>query len=369
MPGPDFWLNPSGVANQAQAFADWAKLAGDASRWVRDRPITDIARFPAYSRGANAAIAIRISLIDWFEHLEAVLIGVDGKLRSVAKEGAAIDMDLQAELDALEPQTYLGYDSLPSGSGKLLDLEDRVDEDFWVWPVNGGGIPFYCDRGGYQHLNVTPGTLVPDDLLSPSQWVDTVLDWIGAQTLAEDVLEAFGGRWADLYQFADTLGGLSQFVAEMHQYLTLQVGYLDILWQGFAANSAQLYFQDLLSALDEAAGLLSDAAAVFRRYTEGVENAAAIITDQMHSLADAVIFAAIAAALGTATIETAVGGAIGYSAAGLALLRCYVILSEVRGTLQNLVTLADIVVTLADVNAPLELFTVNVPIPAMEDAP
>jgi hypothetical protein len=369
VPGPDFWLNPSGVANQAQAFADWGRLAGDAARWVRDRPLTDVAQYPVYSRGANAAIAIRVSLIDWFEHLENVLQGVDAELRSVAQEGESIDLELQADLDALDPQTYLGFDTLPGGSGELLDPEDRVDEDFWVWPVNGGGIPFYCDLGDYSHLNIVSGSLVPDDLLSPTQWIETVLGWLGAKSVAQEVLDAFGGRWADLYEFADTLGGLSQFVAEMHEFLSLQVGYLDVLWQGVAANSAQLYFERLLSALDQAAGLLSDAAAIFRRYTEGVDHAATLIAGQLHSFCDAVIFAAVATALGTATIETAVGGVIGYSAAGLALLHCYVQLYKVRETLQNLGTLADIVVTLVDINAPLALFTVSVPVPTMEDAP
>ena len=30
MAGPDFWIDPAAVANQAQAFANWGALAGDA---------------------------------------------------------------------------------------------------------------------------------------------------------------------------------------------------------------------------------------------------------------------------------------------------------------------------------------------------
>lgn len=370
MPGPDFWLYPAGVTGQARAFSTWSEMAGSATEWVTSLDLTDAAQYPAYSRGATAAIAIRASLIDWFTHLESVLTGVSTELCAVAAEAETIDIEQQAELDALDPQTYLGYDTLPGGSGDLVDPEDRVEEDLPVWPPPNGGAAFYCDMGpAYGHLNDLSATLVPDDLLSPSQWIETVLGWLGAQSISEEILQAFGGRWGDLYRFTDTLRGLAQLVDEMRGSLASAVAYLDVLWQGFAANSAQQYFAALLSALEDGAALITDAEGVFRTYVEGIENAAELIAGQIHGFVDAVIFAAVAAALGTATIETAVGGIIGYSAAGLALLRAYMLLYEVRGTLQNIQTIAETIETLADINAPLALFTVTVPVPQMEDAP
>jgi hypothetical protein len=366
----DFWMFADGVADQARAFEQWSQMATSAHDWVDSHPLTDAAEHPAYSRGATAAIGVRDGLIGWFDHLSSVLDGVAVELRGVAEESKSIDLEEQARIDATDPDGYLGYEKNPSGKPDIAPEGDRADSLlFPVYPPPNGGAAFYCDLGpAYDHLNDLSKGLVPGDLLSPSEWVMTVLGWLGADSLSEQVLKAFGGRWGDLRQFADTLTGLASMAMEMHDGLKSAASALAMYWQGFAANSAQAYLAALLDAINTAADELTTAGESFQSYCDGVEAAAEAIGGQMHAFLDAVIFAAVAAGLGTATIETAVGGAIGYSAAGLALLRAYMVLYEVRDTLQQVEDLIGVLDAIAATTQELGDFVSTIPVPTMEDA-
>jgi hypothetical protein len=156
---------------------------------------------------------------------------------------------------------------------------------------------------------------------------------------------------------------------EMHEALTTQVSFLDVLWQGFAANSAQQYFEALLQAISNGAAILVDAGAVFERYVDAVEQEAALIASLLRNLYDALVFAAVACIIGTASIETVVGGIAGYGSAAVALAFAFERLWKVREALANIETVVSIVDTLINVGAPLAEFTVEVPIPEMVDAP
>lgn len=93
MSDTDFWLNPAGLREQAGAFTQYADQAASARAWLEGRTITDDGSYDAYTRVAGAAIEIRSSLIDWFDHLEQVLDGTATELIAVADEGEGIDME------------------------------------------------------------------------------------------------------------------------------------------------------------------------------------------------------------------------------------------------------------------------------------
>lgn len=162
--------------------------------------------------------------------------------------------------------------------------------------------------------------LVPGDLLSPSEWIDTVLGWLGAQTLPQRVLETYGGRWGDIQQFADTINGLAALLDDMHGHLTSAAAYAGVQWQGYASDSAQAYLEDLLNALPDAQSALADAGTVFSDYCTGVIQSAEQIAGAIYGLYDAVLVAAAGAAFGTGTVWTGGGGLIGYGTAGVSLL-------------------------------------------------
>lgn len=365
----EFWLYPDGVTDQARAFSGWAEMAASAKTWITNHPLTDPGGHPAYTRGVTPAIEIREGLIAWFGHLEQVLTGVATELCDVAEEGRTIDLEQLAEIDKINAETYLGFDQTYYGTGGLLPEDERVEEKLPWWPPPNGGAAFYCDRGSYANLNDFERTLLPDDLLSPSEWVWTVLGWVGAQDISTLVLNAFGGRWGDMYVFVDTLKGLSTMLGDMHGNLTSASAYINELWQGVAATSAQKYFAALLEAISEAQQAMSTAGDAFSSYCTGVVQQADAIEGLLHTFTNLVIAAAVAAALGTATIETVVGGILGYGTAGAALLGIYLTLYDIRGKLQDIELLYDILVALGNTYTTLTDFTTKIPVPTMVEAP
>ncbi|MDF2491761.1 MAG: hypothetical protein K0Q58_339 [Microbacterium sp.] len=363
----DFWLNPAGLREQAGGFSTYADQAASARGWLEDHTIENIDAYPAYARGAQAAVGIRTSLIDWFSHLESVLDGVATELIAVADEGEQIDLEEAARIDATDPDVYNDHDQSPSGgAGELAPSYERTDDSLPVYDPPTGGAAFFCDLGSYDHLNELSASLVPGDLLSPTQWIDTVLGWLGAQTMPERVLQDFGGRWGDLRTFADTLTGLGALLEDMHGHLASAAGFVGVQWQGNASASAQAYLADLLAVISDADAALSDAGTAFDDYCTGVEEAAEAVSGAMYGLYDAVLVAAIAAAAGGATAETGIGALLGFGTAGVALLRAWALINEVNDTLQNLNDLATILSALSNLSGDLSNFVVTLPVPSME---
>ena len=366
----EFWLYPPGVTHQAGVWSEWSVMAGNAKTWVSDHPLENVADHELYARGATTAIDIRTGLIEWLGHLESVLAGVATELCSVADEGETIDLEQQAELDLVDPETYVGYDQTYYGTGGLVAADDRVEENLPIFPPPNGAGGTYWDMGSayFDNIDISSG-MIPGDLLSPSEWVWTVLGWLGAQDISELVLSAFGGPWGDLYEFQNTLAGLYTMVDEMRGSLGSSVGYLGVLWQGFAATSAQKYFTEFLAALDTAKTVLSDASQAFADYLTGMVQQAEAIEGLINTMTDAVIIAAAAAALGAGTWWSGVGGVVGFGSSGISLAVAAKAVWDIRGKLQELELLYDILVSLENSYTTLSDFTTSMPVPTLEDAP
>ncbi|WP_159500951.1 hypothetical protein [Microbacterium sp. 18062] len=367
MSDTDFWLNPAGLREQAGAFTQYAGQAASAKAWLQGLTITDSSSYDAYTRVAGSAIEIRASLIDWFDHLEQVLDGAATELIAVADEGEGIDREQAALIDATDPDVYNGNEQSPDGgSGEIAPTYDRTEDSLPVWGPPTGGAAYFCDLGMHDELNQLTTDLVPGDLLSPSEWVDTVLGWLGAQTLPERVLQEYGGRWGDIRRFADTIAGLASLVDDMRGHLSSAVAYAGVQWQGYASNSAQAYFEDLLNALSDAQLALADAGVVFSDYCTGVIQSADEIAGAIYGLYDAVLIAAAGAAFGTGTAWTGGGAVAGYGTAGVSLLWAFKKLSDVNDILQNLSSLYSILEALGNLSGDLSNFAATLPVPAME---
>lgn len=366
MSDTDFWLNPAGLREQAGAFTQYADQAASAREWLENHAITDGAGSDVYTRVASSAIEIRSSLIDWFDHVEQVLDGAATELVAVADEGEGIDVEQAALIDATDPDVYNDHTQTPSGRPEVTPTVDRTDQSLPVWGPPNGGAAYFCDLGTHDELNQLSAGLVPSDLLSPTQWVDTVLGWLGARTLPQNVLQAYGGRWGDIRQFADTIGGLADLVDDMHGHLSSAVAYVGVQWQGYASNSAQAYFEDLLNALSDAQSALDDAGTVFSDYCTGVIQSADQVAGAVYGFYDAVLIAAAGAAFGTSTAWSGGGGVAGYGTAGVSLLWALKKLADVNGILQDLSSLYSILEALGNLSGDLSNFAATMPVPTME---
>lgn len=366
----EFWLYPPGVVEQATGFTAYAELAGSSATWITGVDLTNSSQYPLYSRGATVAIEMREGLIEWFTHLEKVLSGVAAELNEVAAEGERIDLEQQAELDKVDPQTYVGYDQTYYGTGGLLPEDERLADSWPVFTPRPQGAPAYCDGGpGWQNLNNLTASIVPDDILSPSEWVWALLGFLGAQDLSDMVLKTFGGRWGDLYRFTDTLEGFGTIVEETYVNLGIAQGYLAYSWQGFAHDSADKYLTDLVEALTSAHSAITEAHRAFELYAKGIVQKAEAIAGLMFKLGDALIVAAAAGAFGTVTLETVVGAVGGYGTMAGALAFAAWKIYEIRGILQDVELAATAIEGLANGNTALIDFTTNIPVPEMVEAP
>lgn len=373
MPGTDFWIHPPALRLHAGVVDQWAEMTASAVGWVEAHPLEDGGDHLAYARGAEAATATRRSVLTWHRHLESVLRGVARELRDVADGAERLDLETQAQLDAVDPGVYVGFEThYPGGSGELADPEDQYDDSLLMfgYPPPGGGAGFYCDPGPlYEDLNDFSRSLVPDDLLSPTGWIETILGWLGEPDIGHRVMQDFGGRWGDLHYFADTLSGLGRMVTEMHDSLSHSAFALGQYWKGYAAESAQEYFDALTTALSHAGKLFTDLGRRFREYCEGVEKEAESIAGMLSALLDLVIVAAIAAIVGTAGSETVVVGVAGWGTTGACLLAAAKKLYDINGVLQNIKLFAEAADSLALAHTPLDDFTSTITVPSMVDAP
>lgn len=371
MSDTDFWVTPDGLDDQARAFDQCAELLSDAKSWVNNHPVGDSAQYPLYSGAAVCARDISAGLGPFLSHIHDVLIGAGVELRAVAQESRDMDMQAAAELDVLDPTEYNDFDPGEPGRRSAAEIApqyDRTDElIFPVYSLNGGGIGYYCDASGmFDYINDREVQLIPGDLLSPSEWVWTVMGWLGAQSIKEDLLESFGGRWVDLYEFKRMLAGLGQMLSEVADNLEPAAGALKVYWQGYAANSAQEYFALLIGKLRDAGTELVDASDNFNSFLEGVEAEFDVLSGAAHGFIDAVIVAAVAASVGTVTAETVVGGVAGWSVAGLALLWASSRAKKVWDGVQELQTLLTILNAIDGLSADLSDVTATLHVPAME---
>lgn len=364
-----FWLAPDALDRQASAFDEYAQQAGSAYSWLVDHPLQNTAAYPAYAAAATRAETLRASMADWFSYLQEVLAGVATELRDVAQEGRSIDTEEAAAIDASAPSVYDGQTSTATEVAE--DGETPRSTDLMpVWGPPGGGAGFFCDQGPiYDHLNELTVDLVPGDLLSPSQWIDTVLGWLGATSLPERILQEFGGRWGDLRAFADTVRGMGALVDDMRGHLASAAAYIEIGWQGYAASSAKDYFEKLNGVLSDAHVAFTDAGNAFADYADGVEGTAEAVGGAAYSLLDAVLIAAVAAGLGTATIETVIGGIAGWGTAGIAMLRAGSLVKEINDSFQELNDLITILTAFDNLTSDLSDVTTQLHVPAMEATP
>ncbi|WP_336659093.1 hypothetical protein [Leucobacter sp. USHLN153] len=368
----DFWITPGGLDQQAGGFEEWAAAVSDAADWISSNPIGSAADHPLYQGAADRAAEINAGLPPFLRHVRDVLNGVGAELREVATEARTIDMQTAAELDAVDPTEYNNFDPDAPGRRSAADIApeyDRTDELlFTVNSMPGGGVGYYlASDGQYDYLNDRETQLIPGDVLSPSEWYWTVFGWVGAQNIKDQLVQAFGGRWIDLYEFKHTLKGLSDMLLDVSGNVEAAAGALSVYWQGYAANSAQSYFAELVEKLRDAANEIGEASDNFNSFLEGVEAEFDVLSGAAYAFMDAVIVAAVAAAAGTATAETGVGAVAGWGVAGLSLLYAANRAKKVWDGVQDLLTLLDILKAVEGLTADLGNVTQDLFVPAMEE--
>lgn len=181
--------------------------------------------------------------------------------------------------------------------------------------------------GDAGYLLVTPGE--PDDsitngfvnpldafnYISPSAWINEVIETVSGVDIFGLATDAFTGEWAALYKFGDALNSLAQFMQALGIDIQRGAISLDGEWDGNAGDAAYAYFTSLAAATSAQQIALHEAAKGYHHAAKGAWQLSNQLGNLLQAIADKAIIIGISAAAGTAASETVVGGVVGYGVA------------------------------------------------------
>jgi hypothetical protein len=176
----------------------------------------------------------------------------------------------------------------------------------------------YLASPGEPDDSITNGFVNPIDAfnyISPSAWVNDIIEKTSGVDIFGWATDAFTGEWAALYKFGDALNSLAQFMQQVG--IDVQHGMLDLdrTWDGNAADAAYNYFSGLAAATSGQQTALHEAAKGYHEAAQGAWQLSNQLGNLLQAIADKAILIGISAAVGTATAETGVGAVAGYGVA------------------------------------------------------
>ncbi|WP_312168177.1 hypothetical protein [Microbacterium sp.] len=367
----DFWLDPDGLDNQAGAVDSWREaIAEIASSGLVPIVIDGLPGASVYSSATNVAKTVHIGLLQWTAHMQNVLESVSAELRSVASEGREIDLNRAARFDLIDPTEYNGNDPTPgdainkSATPRIAPEEDRPpDSDFMPapkWqPVNGSAFYFDAGSGAFDEADAFTTKLFSNVILDPVGDLKEALGQMGVTRARDTIMEGFGGGWGALRRYSFVLRGMSQFLIDMHSSLTQVFGGVSVYWQGYSANSANEYLDDLLDVIDGAADGCARVSEEITTFCDAVVSAADIVGGVLEDLAIDAYIAALGIAAGKKI--SVVGWLLGGGAIAAGAKKWL----DITGKISDMQTLVDAMTTARDLGTQLSDITESLHIPEM----
>jgi hypothetical protein len=182
-----------------------------------------------------------------------------------------------------------------------------------------GGAADHLVEPGEPDESITNGFVNPLDIfnyVSPSAWVNDVIEKVSGVDIFGYASDAFTGEWAALYQFGDALRSLGQFMQQAGIEVQAGMNRLDVSWEGNAADAAFAHFSTLATRISGQQIALTEAAKGYHEAAKGAWQLSNQLGNLLQAIADKAIIVGIAAAAGTATAETGIGALAGYGVAG-----------------------------------------------------
>lgn len=167
--------------------------------------------------------------------------------------------------------------------------------------------------------SITNGFVNPIDVfnyLSPSAWVNDIIEKATGVDIFGLATESFTGEWAALHKFGDAMANLAQTLQQIG--VDIQNGAIDLdrTWDGNAGDAAYNYFTELAAATSGQQTALYAAAQGYRDAARGAWQLSTQLGNLLQAIVDKAILMGVSAALGTATAETGIGAVVGYGVAG-----------------------------------------------------
>ncbi|MCK1794516.1 hypothetical protein MTQ01_00420 [Streptomyces sp. XM4193] len=159
------------------------------------------------------------------------------------------------------------------------------------------------------------------DLVSPTYWINEGIKLVFDKNPLDAVLEWFAGDWEAFFECSQAWENLAKCVNAMASNIDSGNKSLDATWNGNAADSAFIYFEQLVGKLDELESSLAELCAAYQNLSTGMYSAAMFVRTLLLAMGDALVLLAIELAAGTALSWTGVGAVVGYGLAALEIAR------------------------------------------------
>jgi hypothetical protein len=176
------------------------------------------------------------------------------------------------------------------------------------------------------------------DALSPSSWIRQISMWTLKHDPFEAWLKVLSGDWSGYYRCAVVWQQISACAYDLGTNLLRAAHDTPLVWRGNAATTTEAILVANAAVLDE----LAEAGLFYSDRYRDAAQAAIKCFDTVSALAgdlvDRLLLAGVAAAMGTATIETGIGALIGYSVAGYYAYQALKIVYEVQIAINTLST-------------------------------
>ncbi|GID29129.1 hypothetical protein [Paractinoplanes brasiliensis] len=181
-----------------------------------------------------------------------------------------------------------------------------------------------------------PGALF--NYVSPTAWINAVIDGLTGFNAIEYCTQWVGGDWGAIYKFGDALISMGQCADQLAVNLQQGMLKLDSGWDGNANDSAYNYFTSLSASVSELRFKLTDLGEEYHKAANGAWGLANQLGNLIQALADSAILAGIIAGGSTALMSTGVGAVVGgpgYVAVTLIVADMLVIVNKISVIIQT----------------------------------
>ncbi len=167
------------------------------------------------------------------------------------------------------------------------------------------------------------------DLISPAAWARQVCIWVFSWDPLEVWSQQLGGNWKAYTHCAVALGAVGSAAHDVGRNLTAGAAHVSTVWRGNAAEAEQEFQLSLGAAAMELHGACTQYCDLYTKAAEATKKLADVVAGLISDLLDVLIIINVAAAAGTALIETGIGAIAGYGVAAYYTWQAYDLYNEI----------------------------------------
>lgn len=295
-------IEPARLDTHGAALATDAESTETAKTYSADHVTLDfIDTAFLYARALDGANKTNEALQTYFTALNGALSTSSTELTGTATRSRELDDSIEREMDAAYPGGVPSGDTTPENNGQAAPSQavDSLTPPATSMPED------------------LVATILTTDWLSPSSVLAQVLDWIFDWNYLDVISKNFSGDWNRLYEVSDALKHLGDYASAQGRNVRYEMGVTAESWTGEAASAANVFFTEMARALEEVGGQIADLGPEFETVARGMVSTAGLVSGMFAKILDAALVAAACIAAGTVTIETIIGGILGYLCGGI----------------------------------------------------